>query len=520
MRSLQQLVLDTTPPGERSPLSLMDAAHGSVQVGGAQFDSRKVAPGDLFVALVGASVDGHDYVQRAADAGASAALVQHSHLEQLHSDLPLLVCEDTRAVLGDIGALLYGRPLESLKLVGITGTNGKTTTSFILEALLAAADKQVGVIGTVNYRWPGTVIPAPNTTPESLVLQQLAARMVEDNVDTLVMEVSSHGLATHRLRGVQFDVAIWTNLTQDHLDFHGTMDAYRKAKERLFFEHLRPGGLAIINVDDAAGANLAARLQSNRADIEVMTYALSAEKNPDAFLLEASETLEGIAFQSNRSRVGRLRSPMLGEFNMANTLAASLVAAHLADVGTSSMEDVLQAGLDALGGVPGRLERVNPGGQPAVFVDYAHTPDALERALLALEPHCSGDLHAIFGCGGDRDRGKRPLMGEVAARIADRITVTSDNPRSEDPEAIIDMIFEGIPSDTRETTTRVTSRAAAIQAVILDADPEDVILIAGKGHETYQELATGRIDFDDREHARAAIAERSRQAPQDNRETT
>lgn len=511
MRSLQQLILDTTSDGGRALLSLEDAAHGSVLVRGAQFDSRKVTSGDLFVALVGASVDGHDFLQRAADAGASAALVQRDHLSSITTDLPLLVCEDTRAVLGEIGAILYGRPLDALTLVGITGTNGKTTTSFILEALLAAAGKRVGVIGTVNYRWPGAVIPAPNTTPESLILQQLAARMVADDVDTLVMEVSSHGLATHRLRGVAFDVAIWTNLTQDHLDFHGSMEAYREAKERLFFEHLREDGLAIINVDDAAGANLAARLQSKRAGLRVLTYALGDEGRPDAFLLEASETLEGIAFHANSKRIGRLRSPMLGSFNMANTLAAALVAAHLAEPGASSLEDVLQEGLDNLGGVPGRLERVNPGEQPAVFVDYAHTPDALERALRALSPHCEGTLHAVFGCGGDRDRGKRPLMGEVAARIADRLMVTSDNPRSEDPGSIMDAVFEGIPAQMRSATAREVSRAAAIQAVILEAEREDVILIAGKGHETYQELATGRIDFDDREHARAALAERARQ---------
>ena len=501
MRTLAQLTFALRRADGAQPIELVgDPATDELTFTGAHFDSRRIEPGFLFVALVGASVDGHDYLQRAADAGASAALVQRDHLDKIQTELPLLVCDDTRAILGEVASVLYDTPLEKLTLVGITGTNGKTTTSFILETMLAAAHRRVGVIGTVDYRWPGTRLDAPNTTPESLILQQLAASMVEDAVDALIMEVSSHGLATHRLRGVLFDVAVWTNLTQDHLDFHGTMQAYREAKERLFFEHLKPTGVAIINVDDPSGKDLAARLRSNRADVQVIRYASSDSggEDADASFTAADESIDGIAFTS--SAVGRLKSPMLGDFNMANTHAAALVARHLLG------EDVdLQAGLDTLVGVPGRLERVNPNQTPPVFVDYAHTPDALERALGALAPHCEGLLHVVFGCGGDRDRGKRPLMGAAAAKLADRLVVTSDNPRSEDPDAIIDAILEGIPDEMRAATSRLTARAAAIQAVIEEAGDEDVILIAGKGHETYQELAGRVIDFDDREHAQRAL---------------
>ena len=466
------------------------------------FDSRNASALSLFVALMGVHVDGHDFLKDAIEQGANAVLVQESHLHKLDIQVPMLVCQDTRAVLGALSAEIFDHPMQKMDVVGITGTNGKTTISYIMEAMMDAAGKKPGVIGTVNYRWEHVTLPAPNTTPESLIAQRLAHSMLQHGVKVLIMEVSSHGLATHRLDGARFDVAIWTNFTQDHLDFHGTMEEYRLSKERLFFEFLKDDGHAIININDGSGADLARRLAAARPRVSITRYALSECEGADLFATDIHATLEGVRFSS--PSFGELSTPMLGTFNINNTLAACEAARLLA--GASPRR--LQAGLDLLGGVPGRLERVNPGQLPAVFVDYAHTPDALERTLGALKPLTPGQLRVVFGCGGDRDRGKRSQMGLIATKLADRVFVTSDNPRYEPPAEIIEAILQDMSAEQREATTRHIERAAAIYEAIEGAQDEDVILIAGKGHETYQELAGGRIDFDDREHARIGLKRR------------
>lgn len=480
------------------------------------FDSRQVGPGTLFVALAGARHDGHDFLQAAADAGAVGVLVDHDRIGQIDFEAlgcSVLAVENTRAILGRVASSFYNSPTRELGVVGITGTNGKTTTSYLLEAIFAASGRKNGVVGTINYRWGTRVLPAANTTPESLVVHDLMARMAADDVSDVIMEVSSHGLSTHRLNGVLFDVGVFTNLTQDHLDFHGSMEAYSAAKRRLFLEHLPAAAdagkkpVAVINVDDGEGRTLAEMVDES-GRVRCVRYAIGAGitnyDGADVYCTAIEQGIDGMELQI-QTPLGllELKTGMLGEFNVSNCLAA-VAAAIARDVNLAAICE----GLGNIAGVPGRLERVRladeeGAGLPAVFVDFAHTPDALERALLTLRPLVRGNLVVVFGCGGDRDRQKRPVMGGVAARLADCVWVTSDNPRSEDPQAIVTDILGGMLDCTN--VRHDVDRRQAIAEAIAEAGDEDVVLIAGKGHEKYQEIQGKQFVFDDVEEARNAL---------------
>ncbi len=486
------------------------------------FDSRLARPGALFVALRGARADGHAYLAQVASHGASAILIardvcdEDGALDPLPDTLAIACVEDTRAALAPLAAAFFDHPGRDLSVVGVTGTNGKTTTTFLLEAILSQLGHKVGVIGTVNYRWPGTVEDAPNTTPESLVLQHLLARMRDDGVDTVLLEVSSHGLATHRLDALPFDVALFTNLTQDHLDFHHTMDAYRDAKASLFTERLPwsasvgKSPVAILNLDDPEGRRLSGLVMGIPA-LRSIGVGLHA---PDAAWRAVGLTHDRagahLTLQEPLTHdAWPTRAPLPGAHNALNALQAMVAAITLGHPPESVAAVLMQAP-----GVAGRLERVDaPEGAPAIFIDYAHSPDALARALDTLRPLADaqgGRLWCVFGCGGERDRAKRPIMGDIAQARASRLVLTSDNPRGEAPEAIIDAILTGLPdARKRAPITRVApERGLAIDLAITLAAGEDVILIAGKGHEDYQEVAGVRRPFSDRE--RAAEAARAR----------
>ncbi len=497
-------------------------AHG-VEVSTVTFDSRQVGPGALFVALEGSRADGHRYVEAAAQAGAAAVLVNRDRLP-FEVDCPVLSAEDTRQILGRVGAAFYDSPSDKMRVVGVTGTNGKTTTTWILDGLFRAADSNGGLLGTIAYRWGRHEQPAVNTTPESLVVHELLERMRRDGVSRVAMEVSSHGLATHRLGGVHFDAAIFTNLTQDHLDFHGDMTAYRDAKARLFDALLPEAAAAgktptaIINADDPNGAWFAEQARSR--GVHTVTFGLHGPADWRA--TDVVQTLDGARFvvDGPHERFA-VESALLGEFNVSNVLAA-VVAARAVGVPVEAIRD----GLRGLESVPGRMQRVESDAGPAVFVDYAHTPDAIARALATVRPLASGRLFIVFGCGGDRDRDKRAPMTRYACEGADLAVLTSDNPRSEDPGRIIEEMRGGIPageptlSEADELAEAPrgawieANRGRAIDAAIAAAGEADVVLIAGKGHETYQEINGERLPFDDAQRARAALEARAQAPPQ------
>lgn len=492
-----------------------------VEISAITFDSRRVKPGTLFVALRGASSDGHDFIAPALAAGAGAILVDRARAPEVAATLsaPLLVAEDTRAALGPLSAAFFGHPADELFVVGVTGTNGKTTITWILDALFSGDARELGddrapsgLLGTIEYRWGAHREAATNTTPESMVIQRVLAEMRRDGVERVAMEVSSHGLANHRLGGTHFDAAIFSNFTQDHLDFHGDMDAYRQAKGRLFSELLpasaRAGKdpVALINIDDPAGDWFAA--QARGAGVHTVTYGQS--QAADWRAIEVEQTLHGTRFRVHApDETFAIRSKLMGEFNVSNMLAA-IAAARRAGVSQAK----IQATLAELDAVPGRMQRVQPAadsaraGQPAVFVDYAHTPDALGRALETVRPLTEGRVIVVFGCGGDRDRQKRAPMGEIAVKGADIAMITTDNPRTEPPEAIIAEILGGTHAAADRVRVEV-SRARAIEEAIAIAGAQDVVLIAGKGHENYQERNGQRLPFDDVSVARAALQAKS-----------
>jgi UDP-N-acetylmuramoyl-L-alanyl-D-glutamate--2,6-diaminopimelate ligase len=473
------------------------------EVLGVAYDSRKVAPGEIFVAIPGLKQDGRRYVEDALARGATAVVLEGADLLEGRSVARVLV-GSARAALARLARAYFGHPSGSLTVIGITGTNGKTTTSYLVDGLLAAQGRRTGLIGTVQYRIGALSIPAGQTTPEALETQQLLRRMVDEGVTGVAMEVSSHALALSRVEGIDFDVAVFTNLTQDHLDFHVTMDAYRDAKRHLFAllaAGHKPTRTAVVNADDASGLAMV-------ADLPLHTLTYGVRGRADVRPTRWSSGAEGIRMNV-RTPAGHLdiASPLVGEHNVENLLAATGVGIAL------GMDPALIArALGSVGSVPGRFERVEAGQPFLVVVDYAHTPDALERTLETARKlrGPGGRLAVVFGCGGDRDRGKRPLMGGIAARLADRVWVTSDNPRSEPPEAIIADIVAGIPGgialDRHET---IPDRKAAIQRALTWAGAGDVVVIAGKGHETYQIIGSDVLPFDDRAQARAALAGRA-----------
>jgi UDP-N-acetylmuramoyl-L-alanyl-D-glutamate--2,6-diaminopimelate ligase len=482
-----------TLTSRRVPLaSLAPAVQGEVRgdpatmVGDVVLDTRKVAPGALFCCVPGARVDGHDLAGKALDAGAVALVVQRP----LGLEAPQLVVGGVRDALAPLAAAFFDHPSRRLDLVGVTGTNGKTTTTFLLEAVFRAAGRVPGVLGTVEVRVGDDRRPAVHTTPEAPDLQRLLAEMADSGVQAAAMEVSSHGLALHRVDGTRFKAAIFTNLTQDHLDFHADLDDYYLAKRRLFTPAFTP--LGVVNLDDPHG-----RLLAGTAEVAVVTTGTAADADWRATDVAAS--LEGTSFRVASpagSRPVRLR--LAGQFNVANALGA-LAAADALGIDL----DTAVAGLEALAGVPGRFERVDAGQPFTVLVDYAHTPDSLDNLLRAARAVTGGRVLVVFGCGGDRDRAKRPIMGEIAGRLADLAVVTSDNPRSEDPEAIVAQVAEGVAGSAGPGRFLVeVDRRTAIRKALAMAAPGDAVLLAGKGHEQGQELAGGRkVPFDDRQVA-------------------
>jgi len=469
------------------------------EIGGVTHDSRRVQPGYLFVCVTGQKSDGHDYLAAAAEKGAVAALVERS--EGLAATLPLLRVRSTRAVMGLAAAAVYGYPSRELTLVGVTGTNGKTTTTLLVEALFRAAGCRTGVIGTLGARIADRELPGDRTTPEAPELQSLFAEMVAEDVRAVSMEVSSHALALDRTLGAEFDIGVFTNLTQDHLDFHGSLEDYFEAKSRLFVDYpsrARKPFTAVINLDDPYGRRL-----SERACGRVISYGIEHEATLRASDIRA--TPAGVSFKVSRSGTvnHRLQLRLGGRFNVSNALAA-LGAAEAAGLDW----DRSTAALEAVPGVPGRFESVNAGQEFAVIVDYAHTPDGLENVLSSARALDPARLIVVFGCGGDRDRGKRPIMGRLAAELAETVVVTSDNPRSEDPQSIIREIAAGFAAapNRRAELIEEPDRRRAIERAIRMAGPGDLVLIAGKGHENYQIFADRTIHFDDREVAREVLS--------------
>ncbi|MBI4511862.1 MAG: UDP-N-acetylmuramoyl-L-alanyl-D-glutamate--2,6-diaminopimelate ligase [Deltaproteobacteria bacterium] len=468
-----------------------------VPVRGVKEDSRDVNPGDVFVAVRGRTADGHDFARLAVERGASAAVAER----QLPIAVPQVIVPSSARALGWLAARIAGRPSDRMTVVGVTGTNGKTTTTYLLESILRAADQRPGVIGTVNYRFAGKEVPAPFTTPTPVPLHQLFAQMNEAGCTHVVTETSSAALEMDRLEGTRFQVAGFSNLTQDHLDVHGTMEAYFEAKSQLFARLLAPGGAAVAMVDDDVGHGEAILGRAPRGS-RVLRVSVR-KKDADVAVLGAKSTIGGLraTLATPRGTLEVSSAVLLGEYNLAN-IALSVAMAE----GMGIPHDAIAKGIARLPGVPGRVERVASDGGLDIFVDYAHTPDALERVIHALRPLTKGRLIVVFGCGGDRDRTKRPLMGAVVVRHADLAVVTSDNPRTEEPMSIISMILEGMHKAGSPSHLVEPDRRKAILAAVKGAQPGDVVLIAGKGHEDYQILGNTKIHFDDREEAKAAIA--------------
>ncbi|MGH2724201.1 MAG: UDP-N-acetylmuramoyl-L-alanyl-D-glutamate--2,6-diaminopimelate ligase [Actinomycetota bacterium] len=452
-------------------------------VRGIAYRSSEVAPGWLFFCVPGGRGDGHDFAPSAARAGADALVVER------WVDVPGVVqvrVPSVREAMGPVAAAFYGRPSERLVMVGVTGTNGKTTTTYLLERIFEEAGFRAGVIGTTGVRIAGRPVPMERTTPEAPDLHRLLAEMAEEGVGAVAMEVSSHGLHQHRAGGIRFACAVFTNLSQDHLDYHGTLEEYFRAKAVLFTPAM--SDRAALNHDSPEGRALL------RDDVPALTYGTGprADVRATGIGLRA----DGLSFRVDALEV---RSPLRGAFNVHNCLAA-LTAAR--QVGIA--DEVAARGIAACRGVPGRLEPVDAGQHFQVLVDYAHTPDSVENVLLAARPLASGRLIVVLGCGGDRDRAKRPLMGEAATRLADLTVVTSDNPRSEEPMAIIGEIEPGARRGGGRYEIE-PDRRAAIRMAVGEAGPGDVVVIAGKGHETGQEFADRTIPFDDRVVARQEV---------------
>lgn len=457
------------------------------------YDSRQCRPGALFFALRGAKDDGSKFVAQAAQQGA-VAIVSDAALSACA--LPFIQVPNARAAMAEMAAAFYGRPADSLKVMGVTGTNGKTTTAFLVKHILDADQRRCGLIGTVKYCVGDREIDAPRTTPESVDLQELLAEMIGAGSKAVAMEVSSHALVQHRARGIGFDAAVFTNLTQDHLDFHKTMEKYFEAKAILFegLAKQKKKGRAIINIDDRYGRFLVERFEKQ---VQVVTYGLGVHANFRATNVRFDAT--GSSFQlTAKGREYLVRLPLIGSFNIYNALGA------LAAANAMGME--LRAAVAAIAKapqVPGRLERVNAKRNFQVFVDYAHTDDALRNVIRTLKELKPRNLITVFGCGGDRDRAKRPLMAAAAEEYSDWCILTSDNPRSEDPLSILADIRKGLRGKRFE---EIPDRAEAINRAVQLAGDGDIILLAGKGHETYQEFAGGkRIPFDDVAVARRAI---------------
>ncbi len=476
------------------------------EITGIAYDSRNVASeaegGVIFAAVPGAHSDGHLYIKSAVTNGAAAVLAERA-TEGI--DVPQVIVKDVRAALSKVSDNFWGRPSELVKVVGVTGTNGKTTTTYLLESVLREAGEVPGVIGTVNYRYCGAVYPAPHTTPQSPDLQRVLKEMADKGVTSCVMEVSSHALEQKRVEDCRFACGVFTNLTLDHLDYHGTMEEYFRCKTHLFTLVTKNNGKSVINRDDPWGERLVKEFPG------ALTYGLKAgDIRPESYKLKDGG-IEAVV----KTPVGEITvsSHLVGEYNLYNILAS--VGASVA-LGVD--RKAIEQGIAALARVPGRLEKVESGGVKSfrVYVDYAHTGDALERALVALKAVATGRVITVFGCGGNRDRSKRPVMGEIAARLSDITIVTSDNPRDEDPLEIIKEVEAGIKGIRKAAPEGplagkcyavIPDRAEAIRKAVATARTGDTVLVAGKGHEDYQIVKGKKHHFDDLEEVRSSIEE-------------
>ena len=448
-----------------------------------EYDSRKAHTGSLFVAVKGLESDGHAYIEKAVSAGASAVVVDRGWSGQ--SSVPVIEADNSREALSYLSAAFWGFPSRKISVVGITGTNGKTSTTYMLESIFRAAGLKPGVIGTVNYRWNSTVIDAPNTTPESADLQSIFGRMVSEGVNAVAMEVSSHGLSLGRADDISFDGGVFTNLTRDHLDYHKTFENYRNAK-KAFFDGLPKSAFAITNADDKNGMIM---VQNTKATVK--TYSIRQMADFRAHIIEMH--FAGMYLEVDGHEVG---VQFIGKFNVSNLLAVYAAARMLG----KEPEEILVA-LSTLHSVSGRLEPIaSPAGFTAI-VDYAHTPDALENVLNAIHEVLNGKGHVITVCGagGNRDHGKRPLMAQEAVKQSDKVIITSDNPRFEEPQAIIDDMVAGLDKEQMKKVITIVDRKEAIKTACMMAQKGDVVLVAGKGHENYQEIKGVKHHFDDKE---------------------
>ncbi len=476
---------------------------GGIEVRGVREDSRQVQPGDVFVAVKGLTSDGHAFVEMAVERGAVAVVVERelegnkARIRKTNGPLPTIVIVPSGVrALAILTAQFYGNPAKGLTLIGVTGTNGKTTTTYLVEAILRAAGKQVGVIGTVEIRFGETIIPANYTTPTPEILHSAFAQMKAAGVTHVVMEVTSSALALDRVVGLKFQVAAFSNLTQDHLDVHGSMEAYQRAKELLYSTYLAPDGVAVANVDDPVGEAML-----DAANVETkLGVSTDVASSANVRVIHAESTVKGIVARiATPSGPVEIESrPLIGAYNVQNLALAVGIAEALAIPHAAIAKGLLDTA------PPGRVQRVENTANLDVFVDYAHTPDALRNVLQALRPLTKRRLICVMGCGGDRDPTKRPKMGAAVAELADLAIVTSDNPRTEDPRAIIDAILPAVPKPFFVDP----DRRVAIRAAIAEAVPGDVVVIAGKGHEDYQIIGKQKHHFDDREEAKLAIAER------------
>jgi len=507
-------LLSTLPP-ELAMLGLeRDAPDDDPVIRGLAYDSRAVSSGDLFFALRGADFDGHAFLGSAIELGAVALVVEELPERFERRGRPVARVPDSRRALAPISTHFFGNPARELRLVGITGTNGKTSTSYLIETMLKRAGARVGLIGTIEVRYADERRASLNTTPESYDLQRILRNMRTREIDAAVMEVSSHGLQLGRVEGCSFCVGAVTNVTQDHLDFHGSMQEYRASKALLFERYLAAGAIAVVNLDDPSAQTFLDAAERRGA------RSLRTSRNPGS---DAEICLEGADVGLDGTRAGvRLPSgsvevalPLLGDFNLENMLVACGVGVAL-----GLEPNVIAEGIAACPQVPGRVEIVSADvpDAPTVVVDYAHTPDAVEKLLATLRPLTSGRVVTVFGCGGDRDRGKRPLMAEAVARFSDRVVATSDNPRGEDPLQILADVESGLGSlhkvdpealaATEAAYTSLVDRREAIEAAIGVARPGDMVVIAGKGHEDYQIIGRERLPFDDRDEALRALQAR------------
>jgi UDP-N-acetylmuramoyl-L-alanyl-D-glutamate--2,6-diaminopimelate ligase len=469
---------------------IASAAENQLPITSVTSDSREVNSGSIFVAIAGTQVDGHAYLREVAETGAAFLIGERPGSEFGLDESRYLAVPDARLALALLASELYGNPSREMLMIGVTGTSGKTTTAFLLESILKAAGRRVGLIGTVSFRIDGREIPSTHTTPGPVELQKLLRRMRDEGCDAVAMEVSSHALKQHRAAGIAFDGALFTNLSAEHLDYHPDMEDYFHSKAILFSaqaERSRRWGKE---------TKFAVHAGTEYGDRLKMEFAPGSA----AFSVAAKTKIDAQGIRGKFSGI-EIDSKLIGRFNAEN-IAGAVAIAKACGIAEAS----IRKGIAAVDKVPGRLEQVaDPDGGRIVLVDYAHKPDALEKVLEILRPMraSAGKLFCVFGCGGDRDRKKRPVMGEIACRLADRVFLTSDNPRTEDPEAILDAIETGCAG--RSNFVRVTDRKAAISQAIRESSKGDIVLIAGKGHEDYQILGTEKVHFDDREVAAEAI---------------